>query len=215
MVTPSRRSLERQVRRQCVLDAARQLFADKGVENASMDDIAAAADYTRRSLYAHFRSRDEILLTVLTQDLTTRWQRQKAAVAEVGSGLLKVRRWAEVLYEYSRQNPQSLRLQIFWDLKGIDRSAISEPVFAEFLRINTELAEGLQDVFRLGIQDTSLRADLDIDTCISQFLHSLRAVINRALTPTYSFVRIEPDDYVEHFIDLFCRALANPKGGVR
>jgi AcrR family transcriptional regulator len=51
--------------RQRILDAAYVLFRRKGYTRVSMDEIAAATDVTKRTLYYHFRSKDELLAIVL------------------------------------------------------------------------------------------------------------------------------------------------------
>jgi AcrR family transcriptional regulator len=194
------------------LNAARGLFADKGVENTSMEDIATAAEYTRRTLYSYFKSHDEICLLVLAEDLEQRWALQQEALTHHETGLDKIMTWARVLYEFSRDNPQTLRLQLYWDFKGIDRSRIGDAVFAKFDAVNTSLADGLRAIFSQGIEDGSLRSDLAVDMCISQFLQSFRAILHRALMETYSFAVFDPDEYVQHYLDLFSRAIRNQKG---
>jgi AcrR family transcriptional regulator len=51
--------------RQQVLDAAYVLFRRKGYTRVSMDEIAAATQVTKRTLYYHFTSKDELLAAVL------------------------------------------------------------------------------------------------------------------------------------------------------
>jgi AcrR family transcriptional regulator len=51
--------------RQRILDAAYALFRRGGYTRVSMDEIAAAAGVTKRTLYYHFESKDALLATVL------------------------------------------------------------------------------------------------------------------------------------------------------
>lgn len=51
--------------RQGVLDAAYVLFRRKGYTRVSMDEIAAASAVTKRTLYYHFESKDQLLAAVL------------------------------------------------------------------------------------------------------------------------------------------------------
>jgi AcrR family transcriptional regulator len=51
--------------RQTILDAAYSLFRRKGFTRVSMDEIAASAALTKRTLYYHFTSKDELLAEVL------------------------------------------------------------------------------------------------------------------------------------------------------
>jgi len=208
----TRRELERNTRQQFVLDRARHLFAKKGPENTSMEDIAAAADYTRRTLYSYFKSADEIRLLIVTEDLKNRWAVQQQRIAEVETGLAKLTVWAEALYDFCKANPHATQLQAYWDYRGLDRKRVSRESFKAFTAINDELAEGLRAIFRLGIHDGSMRPDLQVDMCISQFLYSLRSVIHRALSSTYSFASFDTDEYLHHFLDLFSRSIYNPRG---
>ena len=205
----SRKTAEREVRKQVILDGARRLFDQKGIENTNMEDIAAEVDYTRRTLYAYFKSRDEISLSLFIEDQTARWAEQKEKLAGVKTGLDKIIVWGEALYSFTRRHPHSIRLQLYWDLKGIDRTHISDDVFVSFESLNDDLAEGLREIFNLGVKDASLRPDLKVDLTISQFLYSLRSVINRAISPAYSFAYFDPDDYVRHYLELFARGIKN------
>lgn len=51
--------------RKRILEAAYRLFRRQGYNRVSMDEIAAAAKLTKRTLYHHFRSKDQLLADVL------------------------------------------------------------------------------------------------------------------------------------------------------
>ncbi|MFO1162580.1 MAG: helix-turn-helix domain-containing protein [Reyranellaceae bacterium] len=51
--------------RQQILDAAYKLFRRSGYSRVSMDEIAAATGVTKRTLYYHFESKDQLLAAVL------------------------------------------------------------------------------------------------------------------------------------------------------
>lgn len=48
-----------------ILEAAYKLFRQRGYGRVTMDEIAASARLTKRTLYHHFRSKDELLAEVL------------------------------------------------------------------------------------------------------------------------------------------------------
>ncbi len=48
-----------------LIEVARQLFVYKGVENTTMNDIAAASDKGRRTIYTYFKNKKEILNAVV------------------------------------------------------------------------------------------------------------------------------------------------------
>lgn len=51
--------------RQHILWAAKDVFLEMGFERASMDVVAARAETSKRSLYAHFESKDKLFLSVV------------------------------------------------------------------------------------------------------------------------------------------------------
>ena len=57
-----------QTRRE-IVNAARQLFAKVGVENATMNGIAAASKRGRRTLYTYFKNKEEVYLAVVESEL--------------------------------------------------------------------------------------------------------------------------------------------------
>ena len=116
--------------------------------------------------------------------------------------------WAEELYQFSRENPQYQRLELYLDYKGLESEKIGADTFAKFEQQNSGLANDLREIFRLCIIDATFRNDLDIDMCISQFLYSFRSVLNRALSARYSFAHFDPDKYVMSYIDLFIRGIS-------
>lgn len=60
-----RTKAEAEATRESILDAAEQVFMDKGVAKASLEEIARAAGVTRGAVYWHFRNKQDILDAML------------------------------------------------------------------------------------------------------------------------------------------------------
>lgn len=54
--------------REKLIDVARQLFAYKGVENTTMNDIATASEKGRRTIYTYFKNKREIYNAVIEHE---------------------------------------------------------------------------------------------------------------------------------------------------
>jgi AcrR family transcriptional regulator len=78
------RRLERT--RSLLLDAAEEVFAEKGFTPASLDDIARAAGYTKGAIYKHFATKEELFLAVSDRY----WRRYFDNFAEVLSAATEV-----------------------------------------------------------------------------------------------------------------------------
>ena len=55
--------------RELLIDAARRVFARKGIERTTMNDIAVASKKGRRTLYMYFKNKDEISSLVIENEM--------------------------------------------------------------------------------------------------------------------------------------------------
>lgn len=63
-MSPTQRDLQAEVRRNQLLDIALELFAERGVENVSIKDLATEVGVASGLIYHYFRSKDELLIAV-------------------------------------------------------------------------------------------------------------------------------------------------------
>jgi AcrR family transcriptional regulator len=74
-----------QERRERILDAAVQLFNERGYQGATTDDIADAAHVTKRTLYRHVGSKEHLLLEIHTNFINEGLRRWQAIVDRGGT----------------------------------------------------------------------------------------------------------------------------------
>ena len=55
--------------RKLLIDAARRVFARKGIERTTMNDIAVASQKGRRTLYMYFKNKEEISTIVIENEM--------------------------------------------------------------------------------------------------------------------------------------------------
>ncbi len=77
----SRAKTEEATKASLLADAALTLFATRGIDGVSMDDIAAGAGVTKGSVYWHYSSKKEIILAACAQ-YYARWRVQMASVCD-------------------------------------------------------------------------------------------------------------------------------------
>lgn len=68
-----------------LVDVARQLFAKKGVEDTTMNDISVASRKGRRTLYTYFKSKEQIYMAVVESELEMLSDRLKEAAGKTMS----------------------------------------------------------------------------------------------------------------------------------
>jgi AcrR family transcriptional regulator len=72
--------------RSLLLNAAQEVFAEKGFMAASLDDIAHAAGYTKGAIYKHFGAKEDLFLAVSDRY----WRRYFDNFAEVMSAATQI-----------------------------------------------------------------------------------------------------------------------------
>ena len=203
-----KRATNKEARRRALLDAARQLYAEHGVDNTRMEDVAALAGCTRRTLYAYFDSWDDLCLQVFIEDTRGRWARQTAAMDAVDTGLAKLRAWGEAHWRYSKQNPAHLALQTYRDYRRFELSKHRPEVRESYDSVVNPIVVTMVAVMEQAREEGSVRRDLDLAASMAHYAYSLRSVMHRALSPGSSVVDVEPDAFVRDYIDHFLRGLA-------
>lgn len=74
------RERKKQQTRRALQDAAMRLFADKGYDRTTIEEIAEAADVSNRTFFRYFASKEE----VLEADFTDLFERMEEAVSQRG-----------------------------------------------------------------------------------------------------------------------------------
>ena len=59
----------RDITRHTILTVARNVFAHRGAENTTMDDLAKASGLGRRTIYTYFKTREELYHEVITREI--------------------------------------------------------------------------------------------------------------------------------------------------
>lgn len=62
---------EKQKKRMVIIDAARELFVNKGVESVTMREIAKRIGYSATSIYLYFADKEDLLRAICDTDLLT------------------------------------------------------------------------------------------------------------------------------------------------
>ena len=85
--------------REKLIEVARQLFANKGIENTTMNDIANASDKGRRTIYTYFKNKKEIYNAVIERVSEHLVSRLREIVTLNISPVEKLRRFLEIRFD--------------------------------------------------------------------------------------------------------------------
>src|ERR1019366_1216248 len=72
---------KREVVRRRLLDAALEVFAERGFDTSNLDQVAAAAGLSKGAIYSNFTSKDDLFYTMMTEQVLVRVESVRNALA--------------------------------------------------------------------------------------------------------------------------------------
>jgi AcrR family transcriptional regulator len=110
-----RREEEKERRRAEIIDAAEQLYAEKGWDAVTMDQVAKTARLSRALVYVYFRDKEELLFAIGERAMQLMRERFEAAVARHPLGIDQVEAIGRAYMAFSVEFPHyfdfSMRFQ--------------------------------------------------------------------------------------------------------
>lgn len=125
-VKPRPVRLNRQQRREQLLDAARLVFAQQGFHAAAMDDIAEDAGVSKPVLYRHFPSKLALYQALLEESATSLVDLVSDAINSTDDNALRVTRAVSAYFDFVSDKDQAFRLIFESDLR--DEPAVAQVV---------------------------------------------------------------------------------------
>jgi len=138
-----------------LIEVARQLFVNKGVENTTMNDIAAASDKGRRTIYTYFRNKREIYDAVVESESNSIISSLKDIVESDMPPVEKLKRYIERRFEFIRSNTHKPKNSYDRYRMLFSRDARRVEKIYDMARIKEQaiFAQLLQDGIRKGVFD--------------------------------------------------------------
>jgi AcrR family transcriptional regulator len=143
-------------RRQKILDAAVELFQERGYLGTTVDDIAARAGVTKRTLYHHMGNKECILAEIHSTFIQVGLQRWEAVVSEGGTPTEVLRRLFEEHVRVVAANRQAIAV-FFEEGKHLNEKNRSE-ISAQRDRYEAILYTTISE----GVAAGEFRADLNV-----------------------------------------------------
>lgn len=155
-----RRERDKRRRRNEIIDAAEDVFFSKGVGAATMDDVAQVAELSKGTLYLYFPSKEDLYHAIALRGLQILHDRFKAIIAEGGTGLEQMNRLGRSYFEFYKTYPKYFEAMLFHEHADIDVEEAG-PTTLLCLQEGFCVHGLMAEVIETGIQDGSLRPDLD------------------------------------------------------
>lgn len=105
----TRKQRQAQTRR-CLMDSAAKLFAKRGLQQASIEELADDAGYTKGAFYANFKNKEELFLAMLDERFAERVEQIERVIRGEGTEDEKALRAGDDFAAVLRADPEWQRL---------------------------------------------------------------------------------------------------------
>ncbi len=193
-----------------ILDAARELFVQEGVEAASMRKIAKKIGYSATALYDYFEDKEALLRALCDTDFLRFNQSLAKTAGDIADPIERLRAIGRAYFAFARQYPSHYRLMFMTPqlerdpaVVGIERGNPDQDAYA-YLRstVAEALAAGL---FREEFHDADLVAQI-----IWSGAHGLVALhMIKACDQWFNWHAF--DETAQALIDVMLRGMLRPK----
>lgn len=197
-----------------LLDAALDLFVEKGYAATRLDDVAARAGVSKGTLYLYYASKEDLFKAVVRQNIVPLIEAFQRDVAQSSASS------AALLGEFFRQ---------WWSsfgstrLAGIAKLVVGEagnfPELARFFQEEVVLPNAmlLRSIVERGMRQREFR-DVDVDACIHLWMSPMvmRAIWEHSILPCCpASLEVPIERFLAAHLDYVLGALAPrpPAGG--
>ncbi|MBN2830066.1 MAG: helix-turn-helix transcriptional regulator [Candidatus Cloacimonetes bacterium] len=165
-----------------IVEKAEEVFREKGYETVTMDDIADACEYTKKTIYTYITSKEELYVLVYIKGMKMRLEFLQAAVEQEQKGFCKLKALAIGYYGFYKTHPYILKHQLLGDVGFITEANVNDEVADELNHYNKLGVDMVRDIVRLGLEDKTLNSKLDWNLWYSFFLYTIRMNVSRVLS---------------------------------
>lgn len=187
--------------REKLIEVARQLFAYKGIENTTMNDIANASEKGRRTIYTYFKNKKEIYNAVIEQESELSVSKLREINTLNITPVEKLRRFLEVRFDIIKDSNlgqnDPLRRFIMRDIKRVEK-------------IRRLALEKEREILNAIIEEGILFGFFDKNQC--ENFESLRLMVVQGVD--FSYIRdnfleigIDKDRLINNIIDFIIKGL--------
>jgi AcrR family transcriptional regulator len=188
--------LSAEARRELIVQAAMEVFAERGYQEASMAEIARAAGITPAVIYDHFPSKAELQILLLEQQTTELLAFVGAAVArEFETTTERVRVGVDAFFTFVEEHPYAWRM--------LFRDPPTDPaILSTYRRIHQQATAGIAIFLRVSAPETLLD-EPDADRDLEMFAEMLKMAQNGLAVWWYDHREVPREVLVDRVLE-FC-----------
>ncbi len=182
----TRREREKLMHEGEIIQAAEEVFRLKGFDRASMDEIAEQAQFTKRTLYQYFASKEDLFFAVMLKGYQQLQDHVQAITQEGTSGFEKIEQIFQKSYQFYQTYPEVFRLMSYVG-KARQKAAEAGSSQQEYLKMNARSFHDIAALIAQGQADGSIRKDLNPEKTAYSLVFVMTGFFNQLSVSGKSF----------------------------
>lgn len=149
MSRPTRKERQATTRNR-LLEAAARVFCRRGIDQASVDEVAEDAGFTKGAFYSNFKNKEELFLAMLDRSFAERLGEIEAAVATDAPIHAQARRAGEDFTRAMAADPEWERLFFEFAAHALRDEPFREELVIRYRSLREAIAAALPDTLPLS-----------------------------------------------------------------
>jgi len=206
-----RKKREKIQRRNTIVEAAELIFFKQGIENASMDEVAKAAELSKGTVYLYFKSKDELYRTIILRGFIILKRQLKEGMLSHETGYQNVKAISEAYIKFSFEHKGYFDAILYYQ-NDLFNSRQREPSQVLSLEGGNAVIGVLILAIQKGKADGSITPEInEVETAFVLWsqITGLLQVIQRKMSIIAYHYKIKSDDLFQTYFDLLERSLKN------
>ena len=208
-----RRQREKEIKRKDIIDAAERVFFSKGYENASMDEVAKAAEYSKRTVYVYFNSKEQIYFEIMIRGyrLLLRMIEESLREGAPQSAVEELRCVFFTFFRFSVEHRDYFKAIMEYETnEPAAQAGIENEARDECYRLGELMFGHLIHALQRGVAEGSLRGGLEIEkTALILWACTIGVFVTGEKKRQYlmDYHQTEPDAFVSDAFELVIRSI--------
>lgn len=156
-----RKQREKEERYNVIVDAAETVIFSKGIEQATMQEIAREAELSKGTLYLYFRSKNELYTAIARRGSDILNRRFAKVFAGDYTGLELIRKIGETYLDFVSDNPEYFKAFMYYESMSDVEELRESDIAAQCEENRREALSFMIRALQIGMQDGTIDESYD------------------------------------------------------
>jgi len=208
-----RKDREKESRFNEILDTAEQIFAEKGYDLATMDEIARKAEFTKRTVYGYFPGKYELYSAVIVRAINIVIKLFKEAAENGEDGFEKVSAIGNAYVRFFEEYP------MYFKIMSIKTDCDKQPggkYSEEVISLNKDMFNLIVRCFETGRKDGSIRADINVPMATLHVISASNGILEMVTQVGDrfgEFFGMNASEFIQYSMDLIGESIRSDRKG--